>query len=41
MNEKVRLGLKAMLLAELPVLRAFALSLAGTETAPTIWCRTL
>jgi RNA polymerase sigma-70 factor, ECF subfamily len=31
MNEMARLGLKAILLAELPALRAFALSLAGAE----------
>ena len=31
MSEKARLGLKAMLLSELPALRAFALSLAGTD----------
>ncbi len=31
MNEMARLGLKAMLLSELPALRAFALSLAGAE----------
>ncbi|MGO8737868.1 sigma-70 family RNA polymerase sigma factor [Rhodoblastus sp.] len=31
MNDKARLSLKAMLLAELPALRAFALSLSGAE----------
>jgi RNA polymerase sigma-70 factor (ECF subfamily) len=31
MNENARLSLKAMLLAELPALRAFALSLAGAD----------
>ena len=32
---------KAALLAEIPTLRAFALSLTGSATAPTISCRTL